>query len=85
MFTLEFEIVPFPRYTHDCDRCTFLGNYNAYDLYYCTQCNITPTVIARFSDRAKDYLSGLRLATPDNPPLYEAKRLAHNTGLIKHL
>lgn len=26
-----------PRYKHHCDKCTFLGYFGKYDLYYCTR------------------------------------------------
>jgi hypothetical protein len=43
-----------PRYVHDCDGCTFLGQFEEYDLYACDN-----TVIARRSDEGSDYKSGL--------------------------
>lgn len=61
-----------PQYAHDCDACAFLGRYldtstgsklehaDSYDLYYCHGEGLRlPTVIARFSSRGPDYLSGL--------------------------
>ena len=62
-----------PQYKHDCDACAFLGTYldtlggvkgpqhaDSYDLYYCHGENTRlPTVIARYSSRGPDYLSGL--------------------------
>ena len=53
-----------PRYTHSCSKCTFLGQYNEYDLYHCIQVGGMPTVIARYSDDGPDYMSGLRGAEP---------------------
>lgn len=59
-----------PRYTHDCDKCTFLGSVtypgpladgttplrNA-DLYYCTNSIEGGTVIARESSEGSEYAS----------------------------
>lgn len=42
-----------PRYTHDCDLCTFLGHYLHWDLYVCG----TRNVVARRSSEDSDYLS----------------------------
>jgi len=53
-----------PTYKHDCTQCVFLGTATApgtpqvVDLYFCDQGG-RPTVIARFSDDASDYQSGL--------------------------
>lgn len=52
---------------HDCDCCTFLGNYKdefaTYDLYHCDQQGLSkrPTVVARYGVDG-DYLSGLSFA-----------------------
>lgn len=48
-----------PRYVHDCDECTFLGEVDEYDVYvhprdYAIEC------VARRSDDPSDYLSGQR-------------------------
>jgi hypothetical protein len=69
---------PNPRYVHDCDRCTFLGRWREYDLYFCPQTGI-PTVLARYSDMGQDYTSGMG---SDVPPLVEAKRRAVAVGLL---
>lgn len=73
-----------PQYHHDCDQCTFLGNFRTnatnYDLYHCNQSGVGPTVIARFSSRGGDYLSGLVFAHR-NTSLGEAKRRAVEKGL----
>lgn len=71
---------PKPRWRHDCERCTFLGRFNQFDLYHCGQSNF-PTVIARFSDEGPDYLSGMVFANV-SVPLREAKRLAEERGLL---
>lgn len=56
-----------PRYQHDCDRCVFLGQYEAFDLYICPLVELDKegdteekigTVIARLSNRPGDYSSG---------------------------
>src|SRR5581483_8582578 len=48
-----------PRYKHDHTCCTYLGQYDNCDLYFCPQSGIIPTVIARYSDYSPDYTSGL--------------------------
>jgi len=52
-----------PMYHHDCDHCTFLGQYewrqHTFDLYHCIQGGGLPTVIARFSSDGPDYESGI--------------------------
>jgi hypothetical protein len=68
-----------PWYKHDCTNCTFLGQFEEYDLYYCPQGNI-PTVIARFSDDGPDYTSGLNSRLPC---LQAAQMLAIEKGLLK--
>ncbi len=61
-----------PRYTHDCSTCTFLGQYNKYDLYYCKQSDIIPTLITRYSDSHNGYNSGLLFGISDVPQFQEA-------------
>ncbi len=69
-----------PRFKHDCDICKYLGMYEEYDLYFCEN---EPTVIARYSSNGPDYMSGLMFATENrSKPLYEAKKLAIQQGLI---
>lgn len=48
-----------PRYTHDCEDCTFLGFHKHFDLYFCEQGGAGPTVIARYGDHGSEYSSGL--------------------------
>lgn len=50
-----------PEHEHDCGVCMFLGNFDGYDLYYCTQDTKFPTIIARWG-RGADYLSGATIA-----------------------
>lgn len=71
-----------PRYEHDCDVCTFLGQYFRYDLYFCPQSGDNPTVLARYGTHG-DYESGLRFAKPEvSAPLYEAACRARDRGLL---
>jgi len=49
-----------PRYEHDCKVCKYLGHLQEYDIYVCPQQG-NPTVVARFSSKGRDYLSGQRL------------------------
>ena len=67
-------------YRHDCDQCTFLGQFNEHDLYYCGQHGI-PTVIARFGDMGSEYYSGLAIAD-QIPALAEAKKRAKEMGFL---
>lgn len=48
------------RYTHECDRCTFLGRDGEHDVYVCPQVG-WPTVILRFASDGPDYHSGAHL------------------------
>lgn len=49
--------MPTPRFTHDCDRCTYLGSDLDCDYYHCTK-GSRPTVLARYSSHGPDYESG---------------------------
>ena len=70
-----------PRFKHDCDRCVFLGEHQAHDLYFCEACAGGPTVIARYGSEGKQYTSGLELAAVD-PLLAEARERAVHRGLL---
>ncbi len=74
-----------PLYRHTCGRCVFLGTaeYDGrdYDLYFCKQGHMFPTVIARGSSDAHDYTSGMSLAVVD-PVLREAYERARARELI---
>jgi hypothetical protein len=59
-----------PRYEHDCDRCTFLGQQGTEDVYYCQQGPI-PTVVFRWGDDGPAYQSGWHLRNELNPQLAE--------------
>jgi len=48
---------PSPRYVHDCDRCTYIGQTGEYDLYYCGGGSLGGSVIARFSSEGHEYAS----------------------------
>ena len=54
-----------PRYTHDCDKCEYLGGMEFegeyHDLYCCPQ-GERPTVIARWGDDGPEYRSGIEFA-----------------------
>ena len=70
-----------PQYQHDCDTCTFLGQYKNYDLYFCPQRGL-PTVIARWSDNGPDYTSGMVFAkNGTSKPLVEALKRANKMGI----
>jgi len=69
-----------PRFDHGCPRCTFLGQWNEFDLYFCPQGSL-PTVIARRSSEGPDYTSGMALAHLC-PELGEARRRAQEKGLL---
>lgn len=69
-----------PLYKHDCDRCTFLGNYNGHDLYFCNQFKSIPTVVARFGNELEEYKSGLGILDTE---LLEAATRAKEKGILK--
>ena len=71
-----------PRFQHDCTICTFLGQYNEFDLYFCPQGGRIPTVIARYGDDGPEYQSGLIPASV-LPELQEARKRAIDKGLLK--
>jgi hypothetical protein len=71
-----------PRYAHECKACTYLGQHNDADLYFCGQGGIADTVIARYSDRGDDYHSGMAYAkSGTNPELSVAYQRAVELGL----
>ena len=84
-----------PKFQHDCKSCTFLGRAEygdqVYDLYYCTQGGVLPTLIARYSDKGSEYISGIGFSEPymgiDNkiqpphPAMAMARLLALSKGL----
>ena len=79
----ELELVPLRRYLHSCSCCTYLGQWHEYDLYFCENCCIVPSVVARWGNDRADYVSGLDDATQSvTPHLREAKRRAEAMELI---
>jgi hypothetical protein len=70
-----------PRYEHDCSRCTFLGEWREYDLYFCLDRGTRPTVIARHGEDG-EYLSGIEFGEMAFVyPLAKALALAKEKGL----
>ena len=69
------------KYTHDCEHCIPLGEYENHDLYYCDQ-GLRPTVIARYGNEGWDYRSGMEAVAID-PVLKKAYDRAKAKGLIK--
>jgi hypothetical protein len=72
----------YPRFTHDCENCRFLGQHRAVDLYFCG--NLRPTVVARASDEGADYTSGMSFGYGLNANLTEARRRAQALGFVKY-
>lgn len=70
-----------PRWTHDCEACTFLGSFAKVDLYFCRQSNDMPTVIVRSGDEGEAYTSGL-FSARDNSYLALAVVRAIHRGLL---
>ena len=69
------------RHPHDCEKCSPLGQYNDYDLYYCDQGG-WPTVIARYGIDG-EYRSGLEFGkTGVDPILSLAYKMAVMNGHI---
>jgi len=78
---------PTPRFTHDCERCRFLGDYEEYDLYVCARDGKIDTVIARYGSDGPEYMSGVIFAVLDpikdrSPPLVESLKRATALGLV---
>lgn len=73
-----------PRYTHDCEECTFLGQFQEYDLYVCPVSLLGGTYIVRYSSDGPDYQSG-KVFVGKFPPITEAHRLATVQGLALDL
>lgn len=76
---VEQRVFNAPRYTHDCARCTPLGSWADYDLYFCRQTGGLPTFVARYSSEGALYVSGPASA---HPALAEAKKRARAAGLL---
>jgi hypothetical protein len=61
-----------PRYTHDCDTCQYLGEYEEFDLYYCPRAN-RGSVIARYGNGGPEYASSMvRLLTDEDQAFLKA-------------
>jgi len=44
------------RYPHHCERCTYLGQFERWDLYHCPQHPpYPPTLVARWAQHPADY------------------------------
>ncbi len=69
-----------PRYEHDCESCTFLGQFYEYDLYFCLKGHLS-TVIARYGHEGYEYLSGIA-GIGGMPPLTKAAYRAIEKGLL---
>lgn len=74
-----------PRFTHDCDKCQFLGrhtspHYGEVDLWYHGGTGISATVIARMSDSGPEYISGLSFSYGLSSELTEARLRAEALG-----
>jgi hypothetical protein len=75
-----------PQHKHDCDCCTFLGRFGAYDLYHHDNQGLSgkPTVIARYGELG-DYTSGMVFGHFDRDDMSsgigEAYRRAKERGL----
>lgn len=81
-----------PNYTHDCDRCTFLGTYvmsgSNYDLYYHPGDEFTQSIVARYGEMGPEYISGITFARDQydkkqGTPMAEAYKRALLRGLFK--
>jgi hypothetical protein len=78
---VELGLLPKPLYTHDCESCLYLGQYEDKDLYYCSG-GFTNTVIARYGNDGPEYMSGMIFAiNGHNPNLVEAYKRANLLGL----
>jgi hypothetical protein len=74
-----------PLFRHTCSACKFLGTAERdgrhFDLYFCDQGHLIPTVIARGSNQPHDYTSGMSLVAHD-ALLFEAFERAKRRGFI---
>ena len=69
-----------PLYTHDCNRCVFLGTYQEADLYYHPGTAAMRTTVARWSDEPSDYQTGSMSSRI--PVLIEARLRAEERELL---
>ena len=70
-----------PRYEHDCSYCHFVGQMEDADLYACTKSS--PTVIARYSSKPSDNVSGLFSSFGTVPHLTAARLAAQAQGHLQ--
>jgi len=64
-----------PRFTHDCDRCTFIGRVGDRDIYTCDQGGAVNTVVARWGDEGQEYESGAVVLAGDLRIIHERRLL----------
>lgn len=81
-FRINGDDILLPIHQHDCERCTYLGRYDHYDLYFCDQMGNAPTVIYRWGSLPEQNSSGLSFARPGTP-LGVAKIRAKKLNLLK--
>jgi len=84
---LNFSNITKPIHEHDCSRCLFLGTHKSHDLYFCEQSG-HPTVIARYSSKGSEYISGVefgKMAIEEgdfDKPIAQAYMRAKTIGLL---
>jgi hypothetical protein len=74
-----------PLYEHDCDECTWLGEYADHDLYFCAKGGSGGSVLARASGVGSDYQSMpvvLIKQSEGSPELEEALERAAELALV---
>lgn len=77
-----------PLYAHGHSCCALLVQHGEFDLYYCRQNRMIPTVLARYGDKPSEYFSGAwgtrtddKDATPPQIALRIAFLIAKDRGL----
>lgn len=77
---------------HDCEQCEYLGQYNEFDLYYCTNSeneSSEVTLLARWDSEPSQYTcypksmlenSPTIIGKTRRPPIREALRLYQSVG-----
>lgn len=66
-----------PRYTHDCDQCTFLGCFHEFDLYFGH-----PSLIARYGNKGEEYYSWEAGIPTSREAIKECEKRAVEKGLV---
>ena len=82
---VEFDLLEInmtKQFEHDCEGCTFLGQYKKWDLYHCMDFGTIPTLIARWGDEGPENTSGEDFSLPFYNPLLKA-RLHPHPGLAE--